>query len=227
MGIFRLARKIAVPTLLGTSTTAAYLAAKNPVISPLPSNDPIWSTRLFRRGNPNGNPSTQDVCIKRVPFSKIRPELLSKESDLTLEFCRGLWSGWGYAIQRRYLEFKWRGPETEKQLWDSEQLAASTYDRGTHITDHFEVVEKTSNSITVRCGDSPRNQGLRASDGLFQISAVIDKQHEEVELRLKSVLFSSEGKIEGKRGPMPPLMEELHQWYARIWSETASWKLLK
>lgn len=133
----------------------------------------------------------------------------------------------GFAIQRQYAQFKYRGPETEHQLWDPEQLATSTYNKGAIITDHFEVVEKTPTSITVRCGDSPRNQPLRPSDGLFQISATIDKTHEEVELRLKSVLFSSEGKVAGNKGPMSPWITELHQWYARIWAETASWKLLK
>ncbi|RKL04715.1 hypothetical protein BFJ71_g3498 [Fusarium oxysporum] len=201
MGIFRLARKTVFTGLLGTSTAAA--------------------------ANPNGNPTTQDVVIKRIPFSKIRPELLQNNNDLTLEFCRGVWSGWGFAIQRRYAQLKYRGPETEHQLWDPEQLATSTYDKGAIITDHFEVVEKTPTSITVRCGDSPRNQPLRPSDGLFQISATIDKAHEEVELRLKSVLFSSEGKVAGNKGPMPPWITELHQWYARIWAETGSWKLLK
>ncbi|KAL4724325.1 hypothetical protein ACLX1H_008938 [Fusarium chlamydosporum] len=227
MGIFRIARKVVFPGLLGTTTAAAYLASQNPVICPIPANDPIWSSRLFRRANPNGNPATQDVVIKRIPIDKIRPELLRKNGDLALEFCRGIWSGWGYAIQRRYLSLKYRGPETETQLWDPEQLSTSTYDRGTAITDHFEVVEKTPTSITVRCGDSPRNQPLRPSDGLFQISATIDKTHEEVELRLKSILFSSEGKIAGNKGPMPGWMVELHQWYARIWAETGSWRLLK
>ena len=79
----------------------------------------------------------------------------------------------------------------------------------------------------MRCGDSPRNQPLRSSDGLFEISATIDRQHEEVELRLKSCLFPSQGKVDGVKGPMPAWMEELHQWYARIWAETGSWKLLK
>lgn len=81
--------------LLGTSTAAAYLAAKNPVISPLPSSDPILSSKLYRSRNPSGNPTTQDICIKRIPLDKIRPELVSREKDLALEFCRGLWSGWG------------------------------------------------------------------------------------------------------------------------------------
>ena len=84
-----------MPTLLATSTGAAYLASQNPVISPLPANDPIWSSRLFRRANPNGNPATQDVVIKRIPLEKIKPELLQKNGDLALEFCRGVWSGWG------------------------------------------------------------------------------------------------------------------------------------
>ena len=133
----------------------------------------------------------------------------------------------GYAVQRWYLDRKYRGPETAQHLWTNEEMASSDYDEGTCITDHFEVVEKTPTSITVRCGDSPRNQALRPSDGLFVISARVDKEREEVELGLKSVLYSSEGSIKGHKGPMPPWMEELHQWYARIWSETASWRLLK
>ena len=130
-------------------------------------------------------------------------------------------------MQRKYLERKWRGPETEKQLWSNEQLATSTYEKGTYITDHFEVVEKTKDSITVRCGDSPRNQPLRPSDGLFVITAKVHPERQDVELQLKSCLFSSSGRQEGFKGPMPPWMEELHQWYARIWAETGSWKLLK
>lgn len=93
--------------------------------------------------------------------------------------------------------------------------------------DHFEVVEKTATSITVRCGDSPRNQSLRQSDGLFEIGAVVDDKRGEVELTLKSCLFSSQGKISGEDGPMPPWMEILHRWYARIWSQTGSQMLLK
>ncbi|CRG91146.1 hypothetical protein PISL3812_08194 [Talaromyces islandicus] len=213
--------------LLGTTGAAAYLAAKNPVISPLDSSDGIWTSQIYKQRNPARNPATQDYSVKRIPFSKIRPELLEKDGDLTLEFCRGLWSGWGYAVQRKYLDFKWRGPETASQLWTTQQLATSNYDKGTYITDHFEVLEKTPDAITIRCGDSPRNQPLRGSDGLFIISTKIDKKREEVELKLKSCLYSSQGTVSGVKGPMPPWMEELHQWYVRIWSETASWKLLK
>ncbi|KIH87974.1 hypothetical protein SPBR_05274 [Sporothrix brasiliensis 5110] len=222
-----LVRTTVLTGLLGTSTAAAYLATRNPVISPLPAADPVWSSSVYKKQNPSRNPATQDICVKRVPLDKIRPELLKKDGDLALEFCRGVWGGWGFAIQRKYLEYKYRGPETATQLWDTEQLQTSTYDKGTQLVDHFEVLEKTPTSITVRAGDTPRTKGPRASDGIFIISATVDKAHEQVELSLKSVFFSSEGKIAGNKSPMPPWIEELHQWYSRIMSETASWKLLK
>lgn len=133
----------------------------------------------------------------------------------------------GFEAQRRYLEWKYRGPETSAHLWTREQLSRSAYDKGTCIADHFEVVEKTATSITVRCGDSPRHRGPRGGDGLFVIGAVVDDARAEVELTLKSCLFASQGKVLGAKGPMSPWMEELHQWYARIWSESGSRRLLK
>ena len=133
----------------------------------------------------------------------------------------------GYTVQRKYLEYKYRDSETASQLWDPDQLMSSTYEKGTQITDHFEVLEKTATSITVRAGDTPRTSGPRASDGLFVISATVDKLHDEVELSVKSVFFSSEGKVAGNKGPMPPWIEELHQWYSRLLNETGSWNLLK
>jgi hypothetical protein len=81
--------------LLGTSSAAAYLAARNPVIAPLALNDAVWTSKPYKRYNPNGNPATQDICIKRIPLDKVRPELLQNEGDLALEFCRGVWSGLG------------------------------------------------------------------------------------------------------------------------------------
>lgn len=93
--IFRTIRRATTVGLIGATGGAAYLAAKNPVVSPLPASDPIWSSSLYKKHNPSRNPATQDVCIKRIPLEKIRPELLQKDGDLALEFCRGVWSGWG------------------------------------------------------------------------------------------------------------------------------------
>lgn len=95
MGLIRSTLFTGLLATSGVSGAAAYIAAKNPVISPLPPSDPIWSSSLYKKHNPSKNPATQDICVKRIPFSKIKPELLQKEGDLALEFCRGVWSGWG------------------------------------------------------------------------------------------------------------------------------------
>lgn len=122
---------------------------------------------------------------------------------------------------------KWHSPETASQLWSREELAASEYAKRTAITDHFEVVERTPNAVTIRCGDSPRNSGGRDSDGLFIISAEVDQARGVANLALKSCLFNSARKVEGTHGPMPDWMETLHQWYARIWMVSASRRIMR
>lgn len=116
---------------------------------------------------------------------------------------------------------------TSDQLWTVDQLAKSRYDPSVKITDHFEVVEKTPTEITVRCGDTPRNGGPRDSDGLFIISAEIDRERGEAVLGLKSCFFTSAHRVEGIAGPMPAWMEELHAWYSRLWLATGSWKVMR
>lgn len=51
--------------------------------------------------------------------------------------------------------------QTAHHLWDRKDLLSNSYEVGTLITDHFEVVEKTDEKIVVRCGASPREQGVR------------------------------------------------------------------
>ncbi|KAI1494806.1 hypothetical protein F5X96DRAFT_615479 [Biscogniauxia mediterranea] len=73
---------------------AAYLAANTAVVN-LTKDDPIFKSKTYKKYNPKDNPALQDECIKRVPLSKIRPELRDNEEALALEFCRGIWSRWG------------------------------------------------------------------------------------------------------------------------------------
>ena len=87
------------------------------------------------------------------------------------------------------------------------------------------MVDKTPTSITFRCGDTPRNPGPRDSDGLFVISAEVDKTRREVILGLKSCFFNSRRKLEGEKGPMPWWMELMHRWYARLWMVTGAWNV--
>jgi hypothetical protein len=134
----------------------------------------------------------------------------------------------GYRFQRSYLARKYRSPETAHELWTVSQLRQSTYEPGTQVTDHFEVVEKTPTQITVRYGDSPvKNPGPRNSDGLFIISAEIDRDRGEAVLGLKSCFFTSAERVEGICGPMPAWMERLHTWYSRLWLATGSWRVIR
>lgn len=125
----------------------------------------------------------------------------------------------GYAYQRRYLEKKYRGPSTTHQVWDTKDLKDSEYPVGTEITDHFEVIAHTDESVIVRCGASPSNKGVRPSDGLFEMRAEIKKEEGVAEFQLKSCFYQGLGKAEGR--PMPPFIEFLHRQYTKLWMETA------
>jgi hypothetical protein len=104
-------------------------------------------------------------------------------------------------------------------------LKSSTYDVSTLITDHFEVVEKTPERIVVRCGDTPRKQGVRPSDGLFEMSAIVKPDEGIAEFGLKSCFFQGEGKAESQ--PMPALIVWLHKQYTKLLAETAIRNVLR
>jgi hypothetical protein len=94
MGIIKKATLCTVG--LGTGALG-YLGVSTTIVSPLPEDDPLWRSKSYATYNPHRNPSTQDLCLKRIPLSKIKPELLQHEGDLALEFCRGVWGGLGEA----------------------------------------------------------------------------------------------------------------------------------
>ncbi|TVY39883.1 hypothetical protein LOCC1_G006111 [Lachnellula occidentalis] len=249
MGVIRTFLSTAV--LGGTGSLAGFAFwTRHAKFVPLSPTDAIFNSPAYLRNNPNKNPASQDLCVRRVPLSKIKPHLLEKEAEgkLTEAFCQGLWSGleeenekrmerknkrqdihrWlipnahktGYAYQRHYLEKKYRNTTTTAhQLWERQELATSTYEPGTQITDHFEVVSKTPESIVVRCGGSPLEQGVRASDGLFEMGVQIKKDEGVAEFRLKSVFYTGLGKAEA--GPMPLHVLFAHKLYTKLWMETA------
>ncbi|PQE26550.1 14-alpha sterol demethylase Cyp51B protein [Rutstroemia sp. NJR-2017a BBW] len=219
MGILRTTLSTA---LLGATGAAGGWAfwTRNSKFVPISASDPIFSSRAYKRNNPNNNPATQDLCVRKVPLGKIKPHLLEKEGKLVEAFCAGVWGGSGYAYQRHYLSKKYQNTTTTAhQLWERPALLSSTYDVGTQITDHFEVVSKTPEAITVRCGDSPLKTGVRESDGLFEMGAKIDRNEGVAVFSLKSVFYKGTGKETGK--PMPEHVEFAHRLYTKLWMETA------
>lgn len=92
MGIIR---KTLFAGTLTAATALGYLNASTVVVRPLPPRDPLFSSKLWKRHNAYKNPAIQDICLKHIPLDDIRPELLEREGDLVLEFCRGVWSSLG------------------------------------------------------------------------------------------------------------------------------------
>lgn len=125
----------------------------------------------------------------------------------------------GYIPQRAYLARKYQGADTAGQVWERSDLLSNTYEVGTLLTDHFEVVEKTEDRITFRGGDSPRNPDVREADGLFEVGAVVKQDQGVAEFTLKSCFFQGLGKPES--GPMGPTIAWLHRQYTKLLLETA------
>ncbi|EXJ91747.1 hypothetical protein A1O3_00297 [Capronia epimyces CBS 606.96] len=194
-----------------------------------PTAEPLFQSKWFLKFNPNANPSTHDECVRRIPLHKLRPELVEDArhggSKLVEAFNQGVWGGFGYTIQRLYLERKYRNDTTTAhQLWTPEQLQTSTYDVGTEITDHFVVLDKTPTSVLIRCGDSPLHNPdtSRPSDGLFELDAKADFDKGVAEFRLKSIFYQGEGEAQDKtHGPMPDTIQWLHKLYTKLWMESA------
>ncbi|KAI0025018.1 hypothetical protein F4780DRAFT_490028 [Xylariomycetidae sp. FL0641] len=225
MGIIRTTVKLG---LLGAGSGVAsvgagmaWLAAGTTLVD-LRKDDPVFLSQVYARYNPRGNPALQDDCVKRVPLSKIRPELRDDEAALTLEFCRGVWSRWGFWPQSILQERYDKPPGTDDNLWRVSDLAVADYKPGLRFSNHFEVVSNTGDEIVVRCGGSPLEPGLRGSDGLVFLRAAIDRDAGQAVFSLKSALFSSAAESkEGASHPVPPKITFLHRWYVRILVQSA------
>lgn len=99
----RLAIPLGAVTAAVVGASIGYLIATTTRQS-LPQDDEIWTSKIFTRLNPHRNPTMGDICQKRIPLAKIRPDLRNNESALATEFCRGIWSGYGmYFFQ--YLKY--------------------------------------------------------------------------------------------------------------------------
>ena len=97
MGFFR--TTIQTLALAGAGSSAFWqLQTWNSKFIPFSdTDDTIFYSPAYLRTNPNKNPTTHDLCVRRVPLEKIKPQLLKQtgEGRLVQAFCAGVWSGWG------------------------------------------------------------------------------------------------------------------------------------
>ncbi|KAL6867119.1 hypothetical protein J3F83DRAFT_740046 [Trichoderma novae-zelandiae] len=190
-----------------------------------PETDSLFKHPILRELNPRNNPSTHDCCVRRVPFERLRPELLEDArrggSALVEEFSRGMWGGCGYAIQRRLMGLT-KSPENRTDLWTPEELRQSKYEPGTVATNHFLVLEKTPTAITFRGCPAPKESPFqpRDLDNLFALTAELDEEKEEAEFRLKAITFDGVT-MAPREDPFGGVPGVLHRVYARVLVEAA------
>ncbi|EFQ87240.1 hypothetical protein CFE70_009637 [Pyrenophora teres f. teres 0-1] len=222
--------------LLAYSVSSFY--TRNTKFIPYDTSSPDLSTSLFRSHNPLSNPpGCIDHAIKEIPYGKLPQKywiqggsggkITVDQRALTTDFCRGVWSGVAFRVQRRYLERKYRALEgRDTHLWDVKDLAKSEYPVGTGIVDHFEVVEHTDDKVVVRCGDTPFNKDHRPSDGLFSMEVSKDDEAQVATFHLKSVFVNTTEEGKGAE-PLPWNFQFAHRWYTKLWMESATRKLIK
>ncbi|KAF2993006.1 hypothetical protein E8E13_000380 [Curvularia kusanoi] len=221
----------AANALLGYSVFSFY--TRNTTFVPYDTADPDLATPTFTKHNPLSNkPICIDHAVKTLPLQQFRERYGLKEGEkvpverLTTDFCRGVWSGIGFRVQRRMMEKKYRAlPGRENDLWDVKQLEKSEYPVGEKIVDHFEVVQHDANKVIVRCGDSPSIQEQRASDGLFAMETTVNEKADTATFHLKSVFVNTTA--EGKDlEPLPFQFQFLHRCYTKLLMEGATRKML-
>ncbi|KAK7984393.1 hypothetical protein PG989_011795 [Apiospora arundinis] len=226
MNTFKRVAKVAATGIAGTAAGVglgtSWLVASTTLITPIPRDDPLWKSPTLKKLNHLENPVLADVCIKRIPLSKIRPELLEDETKLTTEFARGVWSGWAFEPQRRLFTKIFRTPENSHLKFSRREIAGCTFELGTEFIDQFEVVERSKNEVTMREGGSPRDPAPREVDGLITTTARVDRDAGEVELTLSTRFFKGRENITDGAMPVPYLIERLHYLYARALVQSGS-----
>jgi hypothetical protein len=103
---------------LATTGTYAIVTRKNEFQPVDAKTDKLVNSPHFARLNPEKNPIVHDFCVRKVPLSKIKPELRENNQELTRAFCAGVWSGEG--------RFPWN-PRECVEAWLGVVEACSTF----------------------------------------------------------------------------------------------------
>jgi hypothetical protein len=67
-----------------------------------PSNDSLFGSTFYRRFNPNRNPTFHDLCVRKIPLSKLDPTLLRDYEEggtkLIEAYCAAIWASRGTSV---------------------------------------------------------------------------------------------------------------------------------
>jgi hypothetical protein len=90
-------RKTFYAAVLGTTTATGlvFYTTRRSTIIPVPTTDPIYTSTAYLAQNPLNNPVTQDIVVRLVPLSSVRPELLARPGALAEAATAGVFGGLG------------------------------------------------------------------------------------------------------------------------------------
>ncbi|RMZ78931.1 hypothetical protein DV737_g3719, partial [Chaetothyriales sp. CBS 132003] len=207
----------------GASVAAFFVGTKHcEIVDPLdPQSEPLFKSPWYKLYNPRNNKPLSDACVRKIPLRLLKYDILVDAKNggpkLVEAFAQGCFGGNRAAAPST-------GTVAPEHLWTQSQLLSSHYTPGTIIANHFVVLSHTPTSILVRCGGSPFNSpsSPRASDGLFEFSAVPNFDKGYVEFRMTSLFFDGQAEEwpEDKE-VLGGSAKWLHQQYAKLWMENA------
>lgn len=91
-------------TVSATATIAAFFVWSKhcTFVDFSPATDPVFQSAFFKKYNPSMNPTTHDLCVRRIPLFKLRTDLVEDASNggtkMVEAFCAGVWGGFGTSL---------------------------------------------------------------------------------------------------------------------------------
>ncbi|KAL4882660.1 hypothetical protein BJY04DRAFT_186679 [Aspergillus karnatakaensis] len=199
----------------GTCTLLSFFYATRSIqFVPLLDSDPIFQSEYTKALNPHGNPTIHDLHVKRVPLSQIDPAYLRDPKRLLDRYCGGMWAGLGFAPQRILHTLSSKDTnDSPTSLWSPAALLDSDYKKGSEVTGHLQVIERSNDMIVLRGGVKVPNEELRPLDAFLEVTARVDEEQGIAEFGFKSIFFQGLGKTD--KLPMPGPAIWLHEQYAK------------
>ncbi|QGI64043.1 hypothetical protein CEK26_007995 [Fusarium fujikuroi] len=217
-----LASKVAAGVSI-TSAASFHLVTRKCYFEPFgPENGrSLYEHPLLTQINPWNKPGSADSCVREVPFDKLDKVILEDAkkggTKLVERFMAGMWGGFGYGIQRRIMTL-FKNEANKNDLWEKQDLLASTYEPGTYFTNHFVVLSKTPTCITLRgCIDPHQSPPSPMDvDNLVEIRAELDEGKQVAVLKLQCITFDGRKEANDKEDPFGGVGGWLHRQYSTL-----------
>ncbi|SCN87246.1 uncharacterized protein FFNC_01844 [Fusarium fujikuroi] len=223
-----LASKVAAGVSI-TSAASFHLVTRKCYFEPFgPENGrSLYEHPLLTQINPWNKPGSADSCVREVPFDKLDKVILEDAkkggTKLVERFMAGMWGGFGYGIQRRIMTL-FKNEANKNDLWEKQDLLASTYEPGTYFTNHFVVLSKTPTCITLRgCIDPHQSPPSPMDvDNLVEIRAELDEGKQVAVLKLQCITFDGRKEANDKEDPFGGVGGWLHRQYSTLLVESGA-----